>query len=68
MGVAVVEKRDLPIVAFALLFHTGTTADPKDLPGLASMTTQLMAEGTQTRTSQEIAIGFEFIGARLLHR
>jgi len=65
MGVAVVEKRDLPIVAFALLFHTGTTADPIDLPGLASMTTQLMAEGTHTRTSQEIAIGFEFIGARL---
>jgi zinc protease len=65
MGIAVVEKRDLPIVAFALLFQTGATADPRDLPGLASMTTQLMAEGTETRTSQEIALGFEFIGARL---
>jgi zinc protease len=65
MGIAVVEKRDLPIVAFALLFRTGATADPGDLPGLASMTTQLMAEGTETRTSQEIALGFEFVGARL---
>jgi zinc protease len=65
LGIAVVEKRDLPIVAFALLFQTGTTSDPQDLPGLASMTTQLMAEGTETRTSQEIALGFEFVGARL---
>ncbi|MDA0733835.1 MAG: pitrilysin family protein [Chloroflexi bacterium] len=65
MGVAVVEQRGLPIVAFALLFNTGATADPQNLPGLASMTTQLMPEGTETRTSQEIAIGFEFIGARL---
>ena len=65
MGIAVVEKHDLPIVAFALLLHAGATTDPPDKPGLASMTVQMLSEGTTTRNSQEIAEGFEFIGSRL---
>ncbi|MEK7814553.1 MAG: pitrilysin family protein, partial [Chloroflexota bacterium] len=65
LGIAVVEKRGLPIVAFGLLLQGGATADPGGLPGLASFTAQMLSEGTETRSSQEIAAAFEFIGARL---
>ncbi len=65
LGVTVVEKRDLPIVAFGLLVRGGSATDPGDKPGLASMTAQMLSEGTETRSSQEIAEEFEFIGARL---
>ena len=65
LGVTVVEKRDLPIVSFGLLVSGGTTTDPQGQPGLASLTAQMLSEGTETRTSQEIAEEFEFIGARL---
>ena len=65
LQVTVVEKRGLPIVSFALLVQAGAITDPPELPGLASFTTQMLPEGTQTRSSQDIAHAFEFIGARL---
>ena len=65
MQVTVVEKRGLPIVSFALMLQAGAITDPPELPGLAYFTTQLLPEGTETRSSQDIANAFEFIGARL---
>ena len=65
LGVTVVEKRDLPIVSFGLLVSGGTSSDPETQPGLASLTSQMLSEGTETRTSQQIAEEFEFMGARL---
>ena len=65
LGITVVEKRDLPIVSFGLHVSGGTSADPEDRPGLASLTSQMLSEGTETRTSQQIAEEFEFMGARL---
>ena len=65
LEIMVVEQRGLPIVAFGLLLRSGATADPASLPGLASFTAQMLAEGTQTRSSQEIAAAFEFYGAHL---
>jgi zinc protease len=65
MGISVVERRGLPIVGFALLLRAGATNDPQELPGLASFTAQMLAEGTEGRTSQDIAAAFEFIGARV---
>jgi zinc protease len=65
LEIMVVEQRGLPIVAFGLLLRSGATADPSSLPGLASFTAQMLAEGTQTRSSQEIAAAFEFYGAHL---
>ena len=60
-----VEKSGLPLVAFALLLPAGSIADPPGQPGLAFFTAQMLAEGTASRSSQEIANAFEFIGARL---
>ena len=65
LEIVVVEQPGLPIVAFGLLLSTGANTDPTDLPGLASFTAQMLAEGTTTRTSMEIAEAFEFIGTRI---
>ncbi|MCH7605844.1 MAG: insulinase family protein [Chloroflexi bacterium] len=65
LGITVVERRGLPIVAFGLYLNGGAASDPEQLPGLASFTAQMLAEGTESRTSQEIASAFEFIGARI---
>ncbi|MSQ05638.1 MAG: insulinase family protein [Dehalococcoidia bacterium] len=65
LNLVVVEKRDLPIVAFGLVFSAGAATDPTTLPGLSAFTAGLLEEGTTRRSSQEIARAFEFIGARL---
>ena len=65
LRVTVVEKKGVPIVSFALMVQAGAITDPADSPGLAAFTTQLLPEGTATRSSQDIANEFEFIGARL---
>ncbi len=65
LRVTVVEKKSVPIVAFSLMVQAGAVTDPVGLPGLASFTTQLLPEGTTTRSSQDVANAFEFIGSRL---
>ncbi len=65
MGISVIEQRGLPIVAFGMLMDAGASRDPEQLPGLAGFTAQMLPEGTTSKTSQEIAQAFEFIGSRI---
>ena len=65
MELLVVEKRSIPVVAFGLMLKTGAAMDPVALPGLASLTTAMLQEGTTTRSSSDIADEFEFIGSHL---
>ncbi|MBI4282592.1 MAG: insulinase family protein [Chloroflexi bacterium] len=65
LNLLVVEKRGLPAVAFGLLLDTGGVRDPAALPGLASFATAMLQEGTATRSSQQIADEFEFMGSQL---
>ena len=65
MGISVIEQRGMPIVAFGVLMDAGASRDPEKLPGLAGFTAQMLPEGTTTKTSQEIAQAFEFIGSRI---
>jgi zinc protease len=65
MGISVIEQRGMPIVAFGVLMDAGASRDPENLPGLAGFTAQMLPEGTTTKTSQEIAQAFEFIGSRI---
>ena len=65
MGISVIEQRGLPIVAFGVLMDAGASRDPEQLPGLAGFTAQMLPEGTDTRSSQDIAQAFEFIGSRI---
>ena len=65
LNLLVVEKRGLPAVAFGLLLKTGGAQDPVAMPGLAAFTTAMLQEGTTTRSSQQIANEFEFMGSQL---
>ena len=65
LEVIVAEKRGVPAVSFAVLLAAGGAADPVKLPGLASITGDMLQEGTESRSSKQIAEQFEFIGSRL---
>jgi zinc protease len=64
LDLLVVEKREVPTVAFGVYFGGGAVMDPASLPGLASFTARLTTEGTKTRTSTQIAEESDFIAAR----
>ena len=51
----VIERQDLPLVQVNLVIKSGFAADPPQLPGLASLTADLLDEGTKSRTSLEIS-------------
>ena len=49
------ERPGLPVVSASLVIKTGSGANPAGKPGLANFTAAMLAEGTTTRTSPEIA-------------
>ncbi len=55
----------IPVVNLRLMVRGGSAHDPEGLPGVASMTTALMREGTTTRTATQIAEEIDFIGGSL---
>jgi predicted Zn-dependent peptidase len=59
------ENHKLPTVAFSLWIRPGQLADPNDLPGLASFTAGMLREGTERRTSVQIANETDSLGASL---
>jgi zinc protease len=65
LTVVVVEDSRLPLVSYRLAMRTGDAHDPPELPGLMDMLTGLLTEGTQSRTSREIADEVARLGATL---
>ena len=65
LEIVVVEKKEMPVVTLGLFLKGGATDDPSGKPGLSSFTAQMLQEGAGARSSQDLAIAFEFIGARL---
>src|SRR6185295_18459482 len=65
LSVMVVEDSRLPLISYRLAFRTGDAHDPQELPGLMDMLTGLLTEGTETRTSREIADEVARLGATL---
>lgn len=65
LTVVVVEDSRLPLVSYRLAMRTGDAHDPPELPGLMDMLTGLLMEGTQSRTSREIADEVARLGATL---
>jgi zinc protease len=59
------EDHKLPTVAFTMWIRPGQLADPGDLPGLASFTAEMLREGTEKRTSEQIANEVDSLGATL---
>jgi zinc protease len=65
LKIVLVEDRRLPLMSFRLAFRSGDANDPSNLPGLTDMLTGLLTEGTETRTSRQLAEEVERIGAVL---
>ena len=65
LTVLVLEQHKLPTVAFALWTKTGALADPKELPGLAMFTADMLREGTTHRSSAQLAADVDELGASL---
>jgi zinc protease len=63
--VVVVEDHRLPLVSYRLALRIGDAHDPRELPGLMDMLTGLITEGTEKRTSREIADEVARLGATL---
>jgi predicted Zn-dependent peptidase len=65
MRVVLVERGALPLVSLELQFRGGAAAHPSAQAGLASLTADMLDEGTATRSALEIADAVELLGARL---
>ncbi len=64
LGLVVVEQHEVPVVDLALVVRAGVVRDPRDLPGLATFTAEMLDEGAGVRTALEIAEEVAFLGAR----
>jgi zinc protease len=60
----VIEHRALPIISLRLVINRGSMYDG-NLPGLASMTGELLTRGTTHRTAVQIAEEIDFVGGQL---
>jgi zinc protease len=65
LTVLVLEQHKLPMVNFMLWIGTGALSDPKDMPGLAGFTAEMLREGTAHRTSAQLSAAVDNIGATL---
>ncbi len=65
LTVVVVEDNRLPLVSYRLAFRMGGAFDPPGLPGLTDLLAGLLPEGTQSKTSREIAEEVARMGASL---
>ena len=61
----VIPRRDLPIVAGTIVVDAGASTHGPGQAGLASLTADLLDEGTTLRTSQAIALAVEGMGTSL---
>jgi zinc protease len=65
LSLVVVEDNRLPLVSYRLAFPVGGAFDPPGLPGLTDLLAGLLPEGTQSRSSKEIAEEIARMGASL---
>ena len=61
----IIEKKDLPIAQVGLFTNKGATSDPSASPGLTKFSANMMVEGTNNKSGEEIASELEFLGTRL---
>ena len=65
LKVIIFEDSRFPIVSFRLAFRTGDINDPNDSKGLSTALASMLTQGTNNRTSKEIAEETERLGASL---
>jgi zinc protease len=65
LAVLVVEDHSLPLVQANLVLRSGFAADPAGLPGVASLTAELLDEGTKNRDALQLDLEKKRLGASL---
>jgi zinc protease len=65
LPVILAESHKLPLVSVDLILKTGSSANAKDKAGLASLTANMLDEGTKKRTATQIANEVAQLGATL---
>lgn len=61
--ILLVEDHSLPLVQTNLVLKSGWAADPENRPGAASLTAELLDEGTKTRSALQISEEVKNLGA-----
>lgn len=65
LPVLLVEQHEVPVIQVSVVARAGAGADPRDKPGLASVTADMLDEGAGSRTALQIADELDFLGANL---
>lgn len=65
LTLAVVERKNVPLVTVQLLVKSGAAMEQMDKAGLANLTASLLTKGTKTRTATQIAEEMEFLGGSI---
>jgi zinc protease len=65
LTVLLLERHKVPTVSFELWINTGSLDDPKDLPGLAKFTADMLREGTARRSSAQLSSEIDALGGTL---
>ncbi len=65
MEVLLAEEHKLPLVQMEVVVKSGWAGDPKGRPGAASLTAELLDEGTRSRSALEISSEAKSLGAQL---
>jgi zinc protease len=65
LDLLLVEDHKLPLVQANLVIKSGFSADPASLPGIASLTADLLDEGTKSRTALQISDEAKRLGASI---
>lgn len=61
----VMEQHELPLVNFRMILKAGSAADPKGREGLASMTADLLRQGTKSKSATVFSEAVDFLGGSL---
>ncbi len=65
MGVYGIEQTELPLVNFTITIRGGQFLQDPEKAGVASLTAQLMNEGTKSKTPLELEEAIDLLGARI---
>ncbi len=60
-----IENRELPLVEFALVLDGGHQFDTPEKNGVANLMTDIMMEGTATKTPEELEEEIDLLGSRI---
>jgi zinc protease len=59
------ERKGIPVVSASLVFRAGIASNPIDKPGLASLTVDMLQNGTSSRSALQFADELALIGSNL---